>query len=165
MKAEAKYILLGAAILIAIGIILAFLPGDKASTDVALNKLKIATGFTVLALVFLLGFAVLICIANGNINLSGLLSETGDSKGASMSRFQLLIFTLVIALSLFLVVVGKMEFPSSIPPEVLTLLGISATTYAVSKGIQITGNNQSSATPPPTDSSQPQKATSTTAGS
>jgi hypothetical protein len=145
MKSETRYIVLGALILIIIGLILVFLPGDQAFTDAALRKLKVATGFTLLALVFLFGFSVLVYIANGKIDLSDLLTETGDangSKGASMSRFQLLIFTLVIALSLFLVVVSKMEFPK-IPPEILTLLGISASTYAVSKGIQM------SATPPP----------------
>jgi len=135
-----KYIVLGAVILVIIGIVLFFLPGDAANTAVALNKLKIATGFTLLALVFLYGFAVLVYIANGKIDLSDLLSES-DGKGASMSRFQLLIFTLVIALSLFLVVAAKMDFPPSIPPEILTLLGISASTYAVSKGIQMSGPN------------------------
>jgi len=123
--------------------------GDKASTEIALNKLKIATGFTLLALIFLFGFAVLVYIANGSIDLSDLLSETGESKGASMSRFQLLIFTLVIALSLFLVVVSNMKFPDSIPPEVLTLLGISASTYAVSKGIQVTGQQTTTTTQAP----------------
>ena len=128
MTPEIKYILLAAAVLAVIGAILFFLPSDKGSLDVALVKLKIATGFTVLALIFLLSFAVLVYMANGRIDLSGLLSETGNMKqGASMSRFQLLIFTLVIALSLFLVVVSKMEFPA-IPPEILTLLGISAST-------------------------------------
>lgn len=146
MRSETRYILMGAAILAIIAVILVFLPGDKASTDIALNKLKIATGFTLLALIFLYGFAVLVYIANGRIDLSGLLSETGDSKGASMSRFQLLIFTLVIGLSLFLVVVSKMQFPDSIPPEILTLLGISASTYAVSKGIQVSGNQTTTTT-------------------
>jgi hypothetical protein len=148
MRSELRYILLGASILIIIGLILVFLPGDQAFTDAALRKLKIATGFTLLALVFLFGFAVLVYIANGKIDLSDLLTETGDSKGASMSRFQLLIFTLVIALSLFLVVVSKMEFPR-IPPEILTLLGISASTYAVSKGIQLSATPPPPAQPPP----------------
>jgi uncharacterized BrkB/YihY/UPF0761 family membrane protein len=146
MKAETRYILMGALVLVILGVVLAYLPGDKASTEMALNKLKIATGFTLLALVFLFGFAVLVYIANGSIDLSDLLSETGDSKGASMSRFQLLIFTLVIALSLFLVVVSKMQFPDSIPPEILTLLGISASTYAVSKGIQMSANQTTTTT-------------------
>jgi hypothetical protein len=149
MKEEARYILLGAVILVILGLILTYLPGDKANTDAALNKLKIATGFTLLALIFLFGFAVLVYIANGKIDLSGLLSESGDSKGASMSRFQLLIFTLVIALSLFLVVVSNMKFPDKIPPEILTLLGISASTYAVSKGIQLSGNQPTTVTPAP----------------
>jgi hypothetical protein len=128
------------------GIFAYVVPGDTASTQVALNKLKIATGFTLLALIFLFGFAVLVYIANGSIDLSDLLSETGEAKGASMSRFQLLIFTLVIALSLFLVVVSNMKFPDTIPPEILTLLGISASTYAVSKGIQASGNSASTST-------------------
>lgn len=140
MKAETRYILMGVVVLVILAVILTYLPGDKASTEIALNKLKIATGFTLLALIFLFGFAVLVYIANGSIDLSDLLSETGGSKGASMSRFQLLIFTLVIALSLFLVVVSNMAFPASIPPEILTLLGISASTFAVSKGIQMSGN-------------------------
>lgn len=142
MKAETKYILMGAVVLIILGVILTYLPGDAANTAAALNKLKIATGFTLLSLVFLFGFAVLVYIANGKIDLSDLLSETGDGKGASMSRFQLLIFTLVIALSLFLVTAANMQFPASIPPEILTLLGISASTYAVSKGIQAGGTPQ-----------------------
>jgi len=54
-----------------------------------------------------------------------------------MSRFQLLIFTFVIAFSIFLMIVSSkpMRFPN-VPAEILTLLGISASTYAVSKGIQ-----------------------------
>lgn len=135
MNSENRYILLGTIVLIIAGVILWYMPGDAANTTLALNKLKVATGFTLLALVFLFGFAVLVYIAKGYIDLSDLLSEV-DAKGASMSRFQLLIFTLVIALSLFLVVAAKMEFPDHIPPEILTLLGISASTYAVSKGIQ-----------------------------
>ena len=93
-----KYILLAVVILAIVGVILFNIPGDPASTAIALNKLKIATGFTLLALVFLYGLSVLVYIANGSIDLSGLLSENNE-KGASMSRFQLLIFTLVIALS------------------------------------------------------------------
>ena len=158
MKTETKYILFGALVLVILGVLLLYLPGDPASTQAALNKLKIATGFVLLGLIFLFGFAVLVYIANGSIDLSDLLSETGTSKGASMSRFQLLIFTLVIALSLFLVVVANMSFPASIPPEILTLLGISASTYAVSKGIQASGNQtdgSQTVTPPPPSPAPP----------
>ena len=135
---KSNYFLTGLAVVAAIAAAVYFIPGDKASTDMALAKLTVATGFVLLALISLLSVAVLLAIANGTISLTGLLSET-DGKGASMSRFQLLIFTLVIALSLFLVIISKMAFPPSIPPEILTLLGISGTTYAVSKGIQASG--------------------------
>lgn len=93
-----------------------------------------------LVITFLFGFMILAAIASGKIDISRILEEKvsgGEGTGAaSMSRFQLLIFTFIIALSLFLIVVNTGRFPDKIPPEVLTLLGISATTYAVSKGIQ-----------------------------
>ena len=145
MTQEWKYIGLGALILVILGIILWWLPVTGAdSTQIILNKLKIAIGFTLLALIFLFGFAILICIANGTMDLSELLSETG-SKGASMSRFQLLIFTLVISLSIFLLVVSQNKFPE-IPGQILTLLGISSSTYAVSKGIQMSANGDGTKT-------------------
>ena len=132
-----------------------------------LYRLTVIVGYVILILLFFIGLMVLIAIATGKIDLSLLLSEAGG--GASMSRFQLLIFTFLIAFSLFLMIVssgtcgtsrtaavgrpgafGKpgllgaqapsgpcppMKFPA-IPSEVLMLLGISASTYAVSKGIQ-----------------------------
>lgn len=109
-------------------VIAVFVPGD------AKAKLTMSIGYALLVLTFLFGMVILVDIIRGNIDLSALLSE--DGKGASMSRFQLLIFTLVIALSLFLMVAQNgTRFPD-IPANVLTLLGISASTYAVSKGIQ-----------------------------
>lgn len=114
---------LAAAFMIAV-----FVPGDPKT------KLIMTIGYGLLALTFLFGMAILVEIIRGNIDLSALLSESG--KGASMSRFQLLIFTFVIALSLFLLVVQNGTAFPKIPPDVLTLLGISASTYAVSKGIQ-----------------------------
>jgi len=109
-------------------VIAVFVPGD------AKTKLTMSIGYALLVLTFLFGMVILVDIIRGNIDLSALLSE--DGKGASMSRFQLLIFTFVIALSLFLMVAQNgTRFPD-IPANVLTLLGISASTYAVSKGIQ-----------------------------
>lgn len=99
-----------------------------------MKKVQLAIAYGMLILLFLFGFLIVAAIASGKIDISKLLEEMGG--GASMSRFQLLIFTFVIALSLFLVVVCKCEFPKTIPPEILTLLGISASTYGVSKGIQ-----------------------------
>jgi hypothetical protein len=89
--------------------------------------------YTALILVFLFGIVVLYQIVVGKIDISGLLSE--DGGGASMSRFQLLIITFVIAFSFFVLVVQGHAFPD-VPAGVLTMLGISATTYGVSKGIQ-----------------------------
>jgi len=102
----------------------------------SMKYLQLAVGYTLLVIIFFLGFAILVGIWRGKIDLSLLLTESGG--GASMSRFQLLVFTFVIGLSLFFIVAAKGEFPS-IPKEVLTLLGISATTYGVSKGIQAGG--------------------------
>lgn len=65
--------------------------------------------------------------------MAGLINES--SGEASMSRFQLLIFTFVIAMSLFLIIIHEMKFPE-IPGSVWTLLGISGGSYLISKGIQ-----------------------------
>lgn len=103
--------------------------------------LWIAVGWVALALVALLGLTIIYKIWTGNIDLSRLISEpTGD---ASMSRFQLLIFTFVVALGLLLVIVSgdKPAFPEVIPGSVLTLLGISASSYLVSKGIQFSSED------------------------
>jgi hypothetical protein len=97
------------------------------------DKLKLAISYEMLILLFLFGFLILAAIASGRIDIGKLLAE--DGGGASMSRFQLLIFTFVIALSFFLVVICDCKFPD-VPVNVLALLGISATTYGVSKGIQ-----------------------------
>jgi hypothetical protein len=91
-------------------------------------------GYMVCAFLGLLAGTVLWKIWRNEINLCALLSEANGD--ASMSRFQLLIFTFVIAASLFELVERSNPgaFPL-IPNGILTLLGISASTYAVSKGI------------------------------
>ena len=98
--------------------------------------LVVICGYLICGLVGLIGVAVLWLIFDGTIDLSRLISEpTGD---ASMGRFQFLIFTFVISLSLFLVIVsakGGPAFPD-IPGGILTLLGISGSSYAVGKAIQ-----------------------------
>ncbi|HYL77154.1 MAG TPA: hypothetical protein VEU96_23260 [Bryobacteraceae bacterium] len=108
--------------------------------DSAKTRLTMSIGYGLLVLVFLFGMVVLVEIIRGNIDLATLLNEGGK---ASMSRFQLLIFTFVIGLSLFLMVAARPDaekFPD-IPANVLALLGISASTYAVSKGIQAGSKN------------------------
>lgn len=86
----------------------------------------------------LIGVAILYYVFTGRIDLSGLISEpNGD---ASMSRFQLLVFTFVIAASLFLIIASATPpaFPGTIPNGILVLLGISSSSYLVSKAIQTT---------------------------
>ena len=70
------------------------------------------------------------------IDLEKLISE--ENGDASMSRFQFLIFTFVISLSLLLIIISTdpPAFPKSIPWEILALLGISGTSYVAAKGFQ-----------------------------
>ncbi len=85
--------------------------------------------------VVILGMAgvVLYRIAVGKIDLSEVLTEPGSNK-ASLSRFQFLIFTFVVA-GLFLLLSVESGTFVTIPDSVLGLLGISAGSYAISKGI------------------------------
>jgi len=80
---------------------------------------------------------VLFLIAIGKIDLSELLTEP-DSTKASLSRFQFLLFTFVIA-GLFLLLSIESGAFVNVPNSVLALLGISAGSYTVSKGIQLNG--------------------------
>lgn len=105
-----------------------------------MEALTLVAGYIICGFVGILGILVLWNVFTGKIDLSRLISEpNGD---ASMSRFQFLVFTFVIALSLFVVIAsgssssnGKPAFPN-IPGTVLSLLGISGSSYLVSKGIQ-----------------------------
>ena len=90
-------------------------------------------GFVLCAFIALLCATIIGLIWLGKIDLSQLISE--PSGDASMSRFQLLVFTFVIAISFFVLVEANHGALPDIPNGVLTLLGISASTYAVSKGI------------------------------
>jgi len=127
--------LFGVMVVVTIGIAIfigIYVPGD------AVTKLKLSIGYGALVLVFLFGFAILAAIASDKINISELLEE--ESGGASTSRFQLVIFTFVIGLSFVLIVATSGKFPD-LPTNVLALLGISASTYGVSKGIQAGAKN------------------------
>jgi hypothetical protein len=101
----------------------------------ALQRLTIVLGYVIVILVFFYGLMVLIAMATNKIDISGLLCEPNENK-ASMSRFQLLIFTFVIAFSLVMIIIANdpLKFPD-VPSGVLLLLGISASTYTVGKGI------------------------------
>ncbi len=106
----------------------------KDSGGDSMGKLKLATGYALLIFLFFLSMTVLLEVVRNKIDLSDMLEEL--SGGASMSRFQLLVFTFVVAFSFFVVVANAGRFPE-IPGGVLTMLGISASTYAVSKGLQV----------------------------
>lgn len=76
---------------------------------------------------------VLYLIVIGKIDLKDVLDEPGSNK-ASLSRFQFMLFTFVVA-GLFLMLSVESGTFVNIPSGVLELLGISAATYGVSKGI------------------------------
>jgi hypothetical protein len=105
------------------------------ATSPAVQTLFLVAGYTICALIGLLGLLVLWKIAIDDIDISGLLEESNG--GASMSRFQWMIFSFVFAFSLFLVIFSTTppKFPD-IPGTVLSLLGVSASSFLVSKGIQ-----------------------------
>jgi len=121
---------------IAFGIAI-WVPGDP------MLKLRLAITYGLLVLIFLFGFVILAAIASGKIDITELIEE--ETGGASTSRFQLLIFTFVIGLSFVLIVACECKFPD-VPANVLALLGVSASTYGVSKGIQAGAKNGSSTT-------------------
>ncbi|HLK68275.1 MAG TPA: Ig-like domain-containing protein [Bryobacteraceae bacterium] len=105
------------------------------------HALSLVAGLLVDLLIGGYGIWLLILMVRGKVDLSRLISEpNGD---ASLSRFQLLIFTLVVALSLFVIVIGNPTAPAfpDIPGSILSLLGISASSYLVSKGIQFSDPN------------------------
>ena len=87
-----------------------------------------------LGIVTLLGAYVLWRVFSGKLDLTYLIADKdGD---ASMGRFQLLIFTFVVALSFIylLSAPGVTGFPE-VPASVLTLIGISGSSFLLSKGI------------------------------
>ena len=86
-------------------------------------------------MIVILGSAVVVLwlILTGKIDIKSILEEPGSAK-ASLSRFQFLLFTFVIA-GLFLMLSIEAGTFVNIPEGVLALMGISAGSYAVSKGI------------------------------
>src|SRR6266699_2982020 len=105
----------------------------------ALVFLESLAGYVICGLVAILGFVVIWLILTSRIDLSHLLSEK-DGSGASMSRFQLLIFIFVIIANIKILQAkgsyDHLPVLPDVPNGVLALLGISASSYAVSKAIQ-----------------------------
>lgn len=98
--------------------------------------LGLVIGWILTIFLGLLGVIVLWKMIFGPIDLTYLISD--ELGWASISRFQLLIFTFVIGMSLFFVIATHQPTPDypKIPPEILALLGISGGSYVLSKGIQ-----------------------------
>jgi len=92
-------------------------------------------GWILTIFIGVLAAMILIKIFKGDIDLNYIISD--ENGWASLSRFQFLIFTFVVAMSLFYLILAKAppEYPA-IPKEILALLGISGGSYIVSKGIQ-----------------------------
>jgi hypothetical protein len=98
-------------------------------------QLGLVIGWILTVFLGVLGAIILWLILVGRIDLKNLISES--SGEASLARFQFLVFTFVIALSLFYLVVTSTPpgYPI-IPSQILGLLGISGGSYVVAKGIQ-----------------------------
>ena len=100
-----------------------------------ITVLGLVIGWILTAFIGLLAVMILVKIWRGDIDLNYLISD--ENGWASLSRFQFLIFTFVVAISLFYLIVSSTPpvYPA-IPKEILALLGISGGSYVVSKGIQ-----------------------------
>ena len=98
-----------------------------------MQLLVLVIGWILTIFLSVLAIVLLVLIATGKIDLRLLISEKDGV--ASLSRFQFLVFTFVIAMSLFYLIATKGNYPD-IPGEILALLGISGGSYVVSKGIQ-----------------------------
>ena len=92
-------------------------------------------GWILTIFIGVLAAMILIKIFTGDIDLNYIISD--ENGWASLSRFQFLIFTFVVAMSLFYLILVRTppDYPT-IPKEILALLGISGGSYVVSKGIQ-----------------------------
>ncbi|WP_298854898.1 hypothetical protein [uncultured Ruegeria sp.] len=97
------------------------------------------------SIIVLFAAAVLYQIGTGNIPLNGIISEPDDGAKregkpkASLSRFQFLIFTFVVA-GLFLMLSIEAGRLVDIPTNVLVLIGLSGTGFLAGKAISKTGD-------------------------
>ena len=113
---------------------LLLLEGSSPPTDPNFHLLALVMGWIITVLIAAFALAIIYKMIRGDINLMYLISGTdGD---ASLSRFQFLIFTFVIALGLFLIILSASppSFPA-IPGGILALLGISGGSYVTSKAV------------------------------
>jgi uncharacterized BrkB/YihY/UPF0761 family membrane protein len=114
--------------------------------DPNFHFLALVMGWIVTVLIAAFALAIIYKIIRGDINLQYLIA--GAEGDASLSRFQFLIFTFVIAMGLFLIIlsVNPPAFPATIPGGILALLGISGGSYVTSKAVD--ANSTKPPTPP-----------------
>ena len=110
------------------------------------TMLSYITAIAIMVIILGTALVVLWLIFTGKINLANMLDEPGPAGAASstaskasLSRFQFLLFTFVVA-GLFLLLSIESGTFVNIPASVLELIGISAATYGVSKGITAGAN-------------------------
>ena len=122
----------------------------------SLGPLSTATilGWVIAITFFAFSFIVVWKIYRDQIDISGILSESATSNKASLSRFQFLLFTYVFT-GLYLVLCIEAGSLIEIPNGVLGLLGISAGSYAVSKGISVSAEKQNPTAKPAGDGTNP----------
>jgi len=124
--------------------------------------LLLPIGIAFMVIMGLLCLMLLIKMWRNEINLCSLIEEANGQ--ASMSRFQLLVFTLVVAVGVFLSILHTLTLPD-IPNSILILLGISASSYATGKAItfsRVEGlmkqpGTRSSLPPPPPPAAGPEQ--------
>jgi uncharacterized BrkB/YihY/UPF0761 family membrane protein len=118
-----------------------------------MQTLALVMGWIIAILLGCFALVIIFQILIGRIELKYLISGPPDNN-ASLSRFQFLIFTFVIAMGLFLIIVSSTPpaFPA-IPGGILALLGISGGSYVTAKGVDAsvstTTTTTSTPNPPP----------------
>ncbi len=100
--------------------------------------LALVAGYVAVIFVGLIGLLIVYYMMRGRIDLQYVVSEEDGS--ASLSRFQFLIFTFVVAMCVLVLTLEGGEFPQ-LNEDILALLGISGGSYLVSKGIQFSASD------------------------
>jgi uncharacterized BrkB/YihY/UPF0761 family membrane protein len=121
--------------------------------DPNFHLLALVMGWIVTVLIAAFALAIIYKMVKGEINLMYLIA--GAEGDASLARFQFLVFTFVIALGLFLIILSETppKFPDTISGGVLALLGISGGSYVTAKAVDANASKppatQVVVTPPP----------------
>jgi uncharacterized BrkB/YihY/UPF0761 family membrane protein len=132
----------------------------QGTPDYGFHLLALVMGWTVTILVGAFALAIIFKMVKGDINLMYLIA--GVDGDASLSRFQFLIFTFVIALGLFLIILSQSPvpaFPASVPGGILALLGISGGSYVTSKAVDANASKPTVVVPPTVVQPQGQQTT------